>query len=37
MPLRAAPLVFELNARVFGRRFDDITQSDLAYFRKLGS
>lgn len=32
----SAPLIFELNARLYGRRFDDITQSDLAYFRKLG-
>ncbi len=31
-----APLIFELNARLFGRRFDDITHADLAYFRKLG-
>ena len=32
----SAPLIFELNARLFGRRFDEITQADLAYFRKLG-
>lgn len=31
-----APLIFELNARLFGRRFEDITQSDIAYFRRLG-
>jgi glycosidase len=32
----ASPLIFELNARLYGRRFNDITHSDLAYFRRLG-
>lgn len=36
MPSSAAPLVYELNARIYGRQFDDITQTDLAYFRSLG-
>jgi len=31
-----SPLIFEMNARLYGRRFDDITHSDLAYFRRLG-
>jgi len=32
----SSPLIFELNARLYGRRFADITHSDLAYFRRLG-
>lgn len=31
-----SPLIYEMNARLYGRRFSDITHSDLAYFRKLG-
>lgn len=30
------PLIYELNARIYGRRFDDITSRDLANFRRLG-
>src|SRR5512143_2134377 len=31
-----SPLIYELNARLYGRRFADITHADLAYFRRLG-
>jgi glycosidase len=29
-------LIYELNARIYGRRFDDITRRDLANFHRLG-
>src|SRR5438105_11310134 len=30
------PLIYELNARIHGRRFDEITHRDLANFHRLG-
>ena len=35
-PLVPTPIIYELNARIYGRRFDDITRRDLANFRRLG-
>lgn len=34
--VNTTPLIYELNARIFGRRFDEITRRDLANFRRLG-
>ncbi|HQR38168.1 MAG TPA: alpha-amylase family glycosyl hydrolase [Blastocatellia bacterium] len=36
MTSSTAPLIFELNARLFGKPFDEITSTDLSYFRRLG-
>jgi hypothetical protein len=35
-PSQATPLIYELNARIYGRRFDDITRRDLATFHRGG-
>src|SRR5687768_10970507 len=34
--VNATPLIYELNARIYGRRFDEITRRDLANFHRLG-